>query len=272
MSHVHELGAVEDTLFVPMLGRIYASKNFPGILYDAMALELEKHLPESVIASDRQTQYTYLASASRSANMDRYIQRFLSEHEDGIIAQLGCGLETTFYRNDNGRNIWFEIDLPNVIEYRKSILKESEREICIRGDAFKKDWIEQIRSEFPDSPILVIASGLFYYFEEKQVLRLINMLSEYGNIELVFDTVSKSGMNMMRKKHLKTVGVTDVPMYFYVESLDDFKKKLPVSINGISEEPFYRHIDKRGLSLSTRVSMVVSDKLSMVKIIDVSMN
>ena len=28
------LGVVEDTLFVPMLGRIYASEHYPQILYD----------------------------------------------------------------------------------------------------------------------------------------------------------------------------------------------------------------------------------------------
>ena len=29
-----KLGVVEDTLFVPMLGRIYASEHYPQILYD----------------------------------------------------------------------------------------------------------------------------------------------------------------------------------------------------------------------------------------------
>ena len=34
-----KLGVVEDTLFVPMLGRIYASEHYPQILYDKKALE-----------------------------------------------------------------------------------------------------------------------------------------------------------------------------------------------------------------------------------------
>jgi hypothetical protein len=29
-----KLGVVEDTLYVPMLGRIYASEHFKNILYD----------------------------------------------------------------------------------------------------------------------------------------------------------------------------------------------------------------------------------------------
>ena len=72
-----KLGVVEDTLYVPMLGRIYASENCKHILYDKKSLELKSKMPEGLIEHDTQTQYTYLASAARSANMDRYIADFL---------------------------------------------------------------------------------------------------------------------------------------------------------------------------------------------------
>ena len=64
------LGVVEDTLFVPMLGRIYASEHCPQILYDRKTLELKNRLPSDLIKQNMQNQYTLLASASRSANMD----------------------------------------------------------------------------------------------------------------------------------------------------------------------------------------------------------
>ena len=38
---IHELGVVEDTLYVPMLGRIYASEHCRNILFDEKALELK---------------------------------------------------------------------------------------------------------------------------------------------------------------------------------------------------------------------------------------
>lgn len=58
------LGVVEDTLFIPMLGRIYASEHYPQILYDKKALELKKKLPSDLIKQNMQSQYTLLASAS----------------------------------------------------------------------------------------------------------------------------------------------------------------------------------------------------------------
>ena len=158
MSH---FGVVEDTLFVPMLGRIYASEYCPQILYDPKALELKKKLPSSLPEQDGQSQYTLLASAARSANMDRFIRAFLERRPDGVIVQLGCGLETAYFRCDNGRSRWYAVDLPHVVEYRRELLPESERETYLAGDAFAGDWIRQIRTDAPDAPILVTAGCLF---------------------------------------------------------------------------------------------------------------
>ena len=60
------LGIVEDTLFVPMLGRLYASEHCPQILYDKKALELKKKLPPGLLGYGGQSQYTLLASAVRA--------------------------------------------------------------------------------------------------------------------------------------------------------------------------------------------------------------
>ena len=263
----HELGVVEDTLYVPMLGRIYASKHCKHILYDEKALELEGKLPANVMESSTQTQYTYLASASRSANMDRHIANFLKHEPDGVIVQLGVGLETTFYRDDDGYAQWYGVDLPHVIDYRRALLPDQERETCIAGDAFEPAWIEQVRSEHAHAPLLITASGLFYYFEEERVLGLMRMLQGFGNVELLFDTVNKSGMTMMRKKHMKTVGHADAQMFFYVDSADDLAAKVGGGAKVLLEENFYAHISKSGLKFSTKASMVASDLLGMVKMV-----
>lgn len=262
-----ELGIIEDTLFVPMLGRIYASEYCRSVLYDEKALALKPHLPENVTQTDTQTQYTYLASATRSANMDRSIKDFLSRKPNGVIAQLGCGLETTFYRNDDGHAQWYGVDLPHVIEYRRSLLPETKREHYIAEDAFEKDWLLQIRKWHPSSPLLITASGLLYYFEEDRVITLIRMLQGHGDVEFLFDTVNKNGMVMMRKKHMKTVGHTDAQMFFCVDSARELTGKVGGQVSVLKEEDFYRQINKSGLHLSTKASMIISDLLHMVKII-----
>ena len=264
---MQKLGVVEDTLFVPMLGRIYASEHCPQILYDKKALELKNKMPSDLIEQNKQNQYTLLASASRSANMDRFIRSFLERRPDGVIVQLGCGLETTYHRCDNGKTHWYAVDLPHVIDYRRELLPELERETYLAGDAFSEDWIRQVRTEFPDAPILVTAGGLFHYFEENKVISLLRMIGQFGNMEVVFDTVNKRGMTMMKKKYMKQVGHADAQMFFYVDSAEELAAKIRGNVKVIAEEPYYRYIPKNGLKLSTKVSMAVSDQFKMVKMI-----
>ncbi len=264
-----ELGTIEDTLFVPMLGRIYATENCPKILYDEKSVSLKESLPDGLLEREMkgQSEYTLLASASRSANMDRYIKDFLKRKPDGVIVQLGLGLETTFYRDDNGKTRWYGVDLPNVIEYRNSIIPESEREKYIAGDAFDPAWLKQVRSDVPDSPILVTASGLFYYFEEEKVLDLMKMLQSSGDIEIVFDTVNKSGMNRMRKQYMKQIHHEDAEMFFYVDRADGLIEKIGGNAKVLAEEKYYKHIDKSGIRLSTKLTMICSDLMKMVKMV-----
>ena len=224
------LGVVEDTLFVPMLGRIYAAEHCPQILYDKKALELKNRLPLDLIEQNMQNQYTLLASAS-------------------------------------GKTHWYAVDLPHVIEYRRGLLPEPERELYISGDAFAKDWIKKVRNDVLDAPILVTAGGLFHYFEEHKVIALLRMIGQFGNMEVVFDTVNKRGMTMMKKKYMKQVGHADAQMFFYVDSAEELAAKIGGNLKVIAEEPYYRYIPKNGLKLSTKVSMAVSDQFKMVKMI-----
>ena len=235
------------------MGRIYASERYPHILYDKSALSLKLQLP--LTEQPHQSQYTLLASACRARKLD------------GAIVQLGCGLETAYFRCDNGRTLWYALDLPHVIDFRKELLGEPEREHLIAGDAFSETWIHRIRTELPHTPLLVTAGGLFHYFEETQILRLFRMLAAYGNIDLVFDAVSSTGLLMMQKKYMKQVGHSNVQMFFAVDTAQELAIKTGYRLQVLTEEPFYCHIPRTGLKLSTRLNMKLSDRFSMVKMI-----
>lgn len=266
-----DFGKVENTLFVPMAGRIYTGENFPNILYDEKALSLKEKLPPGLSEQGEQGQYPLIASASRSANMDRFIRDFLTRKSQGIVVQLGCGLETTFYRNDDGHTRWYEVDLPDVIDYRRKLLPEPERDIYLAEDAFSDDWIKKIRADAQDAPLLITAGGLFHYFPEERILGLLRMLQRYGDMEIIFDAVNKNGIAMMRKKYMKEVGHADAEMFFYVDNAQKLAANTGDHIRVLSEEPYYRHIPKQGLKPSTRISMGVSDYLGMVKMIHLGM-
>ena len=45
----NKLSGIEDTLYIPLAARIYASKRFPYFFYDEKALELEEHILKLIL-------------------------------------------------------------------------------------------------------------------------------------------------------------------------------------------------------------------------------
>lgn len=262
---MQNMGIVEDTLFVPLLGRIYASERFPNILRDDAALSLKDRIPRDIAERGRQTQYTLIASAARSANMDRIVEGYLARNPEGAVVQLGCGLETAAQRSGADGVRWYAVDLPAVIEYRRALIPECSREECIGADAFSREWIELVRLREPDSPILVTAAGLFHYFEEGDVVRLLKTLRDYGDVEVAFDAVSRTGLAMMGAKYMRQVGHGEARMGFCVGSAARLAEQVGAGL--VAEGKYYESVPRAGLAASTRASMALSDFLSMVKMV-----
>lgn len=60
-------------------------------------------------------------------------------------------------------------------------------------------------------------------------------------------------------------------MFFYVDSASVLAGKIGSGVRVLAEEPYYRHIPRTGLKLSTKISMAVSDRFCMVKLIRISL-
>ena len=127
--------------------------------------------------------------------------------------------------------------------------------------------LQVLATQVPSVPnmtlILAVAVGVGIFL----VIALLRMIGQFGNMEVVFDTVNKRGMTMMKKKYMKQVGHADAQMFFYVDSAEELAAKIGGNVKVIAEEPYYRYIPKNGLKLSTKVSMTVSDQFKMVKMI-----
>ena len=60
-------------------------------------------------------------------------------------------------------------------------------------------------------------------------------------------------------------------MFFYVNSAEELAAKIGGNVKVIAEEPYYHYIPKNGLKLSTKVSMAVSDRFCMVKMVQLKL-
>ena len=259
-----ELGNVEETLFVPLRGRIFATNNFNHILDDKKSLEIASKIPEKYLSMEGESEYTLLSSATRSMNMDKNIQDFIRRHPCGSIINIGCGLETIFYRNNNDKNIFYELDLKDVIELRKEIIGIEEKDVCLAYSMFDYDWIYEVL-KISCGPFLVVSSGVFYYFREDEVVDFLRNITKLGEVEIVFDAVSKFGIKQSNR-YLKKLGKEDAIMYFYVDNVVDLVNKIGGNAEIIDTTDYFNNIHNRSqFNITTRIKMFISDKFHMVK-------
>ncbi len=261
-----KLSKVSDTLYVPLLGRIYASNNHKNILYDEKALEVSESLPSELFLDNGQNEYTYIASAVRSTNIDYYVKKFLDQNPNGSVVNLGCGLEDIYDRIDNGTANWFELDLPNVLELRKQYFPPSERDHYLPYSILDYTWIDELK-KLTSEKVIFVASGLFHYFKEKDVIELLRKISELPDCEIVFDAVSSAGMKITHR-YMKKMGREDAFMYFSVDNAEELVKKINTNMKLIESRKYYSIIKtKKSLSFSTKFKMIFSDTFNMVKMV-----
>lgn len=255
---------VENTLFIPLTARINISKKFPEYFCDKKALELESALPNRLI-EENSNEYSFLASVARYYNFDEVTQKFINENKEANIINLGVGLETSYFRVDRKDSIFYEVDLPKVIELRRDFIGVNENEVLIAGDLFKKDWMESIDKA---KPSLIIVSGVFQYFHEEEILQIIKLIQEnFENVEMIFDATNKAGLKRANKYVQKT-GNQDALMYFYVNNGEEFAKKTNSKL--IEQRPFFtdaRKILSKKVELMSRIFMWGGDLLNRTIII-----
>lgn len=135
--------------------------------------------------------------AVRVATFDGAVRRFLKRNPDGTVVALGEGLETQFWRVDNGRMRWLTVDLPPVLNLRRCVLPEEPRQQSHSGSALDLGWADELQL---GAPVLITAQGLLPYFEREQVHALIvGMAERFPGWSLVFDVVPEKMLELVRR-------------------------------------------------------------------------
>ncbi len=75
-----------------------------------------------------------LEVAQRQYDLRCEVEAYLKEHPNAAVVNLGCGLDDTFRKSDNGLCRSYNIDLPDVIAVRDELLPAGERKENIACD------------------------------------------------------------------------------------------------------------------------------------------
>jgi O-methyltransferase involved in polyketide biosynthesis len=183
------LQGVARTLLMPLACRALESSRPDAILHDPRAVEVYNALggnPDFLMGVGKMDAFV---AAMRARQFDTFSRQFLVRNPGGLVVDLGCGLDTRFNRLDDGQLTWLGIDLPEVIELRRTVLPDDERCKTIPCSMLETSWLDEVSRQ--NKPVIFLAEGVFPYFSTATVKPiLMEMALRFPAGELVFDAAS----------------------------------------------------------------------------------
>jgi len=177
------LGGVQKTLLLPLWGRAVETGRSATNIHPI----------------------TRLAWIARATHVDRTVVAFLARRPRATIVNLGCGLDTTFERVDNGQLTWIDLDLPDVIELREGLVGPSPRRRAFACSVLDPRWLDELEV---DEGVMLVAAGVLYYLEEHDVRALLARLATaLPGAELVADVCSPRGARIANKRVIEDSGM-----------------------------------------------------------------
>ena len=209
-----KLEGVMETMLITLDARARDYRSEKSILKDKKSAEMVDMIDYD-FGSFSNEKVNLLGIIARAKVMDDEVKKFIDKYPDCHIVSLGSGLDTRFFRVDNGRIHWYDIDFPEIISLRKKFFEENDRVKNIEKSALDRTWTKEIDTKGEE--LLIISEGMIMYFYPEQVKEFLNILTDsFDNFELHLDCLSKRLVNKAKKnkavKRTKSeyhFGVTD---------------------------------------------------------------
>ena len=190
-----ELGPVQETLLIPLLGRARESLKNRRLLQDNKAVEIVESLDYDFAKWNKSA--SLFAACFRTLMFDRFVSEFLQQHPQGTVVEIGCGLNTRFERIDNGQATWFDLDLADVIELRRRFFTDQPRRTMLAASITQRDWMEPVKAT--GGPWIFVSEAVLIYLPGDAAQQAIVQLAEtFSGAHLAFDT---TGQNMVDNQH-----------------------------------------------------------------------
>jgi len=204
-----EITNVSSTMLMTLYCRALESKSERPILKDPKSEEIVDVINDELrksssklarkLSSGKVRNEMRVHIAIRTKQYDKYANEFLEKYPDGIIVNLGCGLDTRFHRIDNGQLTLYDLDLPEVIDLKRTLLPEEARYKYLGCSVLDHSWIDVVKAN--GKPVLFIAEGLFMYLPQVEVENLVLKLSSlFEDSVLLCEIVNKKYTKGFYKK------------------------------------------------------------------------
>lgn len=187
-KHVFD-NVVAETLLIPLYMRAKESRRGKSaILKDEMAEKLVDRIEYDYSKLDG-ARLSEVGCVVRGWFFDKAVRRFIAEHDRPVVVNVGCGLDTRVQRiGDDGRTVFYELDLPEVIVLRRELIPEPANSHYLSASLLETGWMDELKKRHPDGDFIFVVEGVLMYFYEEQVrLFLGEVTVRFPGGELWFD-------------------------------------------------------------------------------------
>lgn len=216
---------IADTLFIPLLMRANESDRKNPIIKDPIAKELVNTIDYDF------GKYTKAARSSvgcaiRGNYFDKIAKEFIRKNPDGIVVNVGCGLDARYQRLSRDTHInspFYEMDIPEVMHFRTKLIASSTNDIYISGSILETEWMDTLKEKHPKAKFLFIIEGVLMYFDKAQVREaLINISDRFKGSEIACDMLSPW---MVKNSHRHdTIKKADANFAMGIENANEFEE------------------------------------------------
>lgn len=187
-----QLNGTAETMLQSFYARAQYSKSKNHKIYDAKAVELVEMIDYDFSLAGKDSAMSNGVIA-RTIVFDELVKEFIDKYPDCTVVNIACGLDTRFYRMDNGRITWYNLDLPETIAVRDQIYKESGRVSTIGISATDPAWAELIKVR---GKMLFIIEGLSMYLTADENAKMLSIIHDnFDNATVLMECLAKKWVN-----------------------------------------------------------------------------
>ncbi|MGV0626054.1 class I SAM-dependent methyltransferase [Mycolicibacter minnesotensis] len=208
------LEGISQTALLTLFQRAAEAARPDGVIDDPMAIELRDSLDYDYADFGK----THQATALRALVFDQATRDYLAAHPGATVVALAEGLQTSFWRVDNGRVNWLSVDLDPVIALRRQLLPASDRLGSCAQSALDFSWMDLLGDT---TEVFITAEGLLQYLDRAAVFELFAACAKrFPGGRMVFDSIPRYLSSYSLRGIRLSDNYTAPPMPFWFTARD----------------------------------------------------
>ncbi len=230
----------KETLLITLYAKAFDNRSKHPILRDTRADEIVAQIEYDFAKLDDFDHGNL--TVLRAKQLDEWLRTFLKANPEGVILNLGCGLDTRITRINPSPDVsWFDVDYPEVIALRQQFYANQDGYTMIGSSVTDAQWLATIPNT---RPAMIIAEGLLEYLTEDDVQTLLTRLTDaFPHGQIAFDVLNSFAIRAGKEELRKRTGSEHK---WAVDTPDDVERLNP-RLKRIADQPLFSSPYRREL-------------------------